>query len=72
MARRMSRVAVSADVAADHQRAVLDVIGGMQHEAAAGLDRAAEMHLRAACRAGGVDAELAASASGKVSASSSC
>src|SRR5208282_4279036 len=46
------------DITAHHQRAVLDVIGGMQHEAAPGLDRAAEMDLLAAFRAGALDAEL--------------
>src|SRR6204780_845402 len=46
------------DIAAHHQRAVLDVIGGMQHETAPDLDRAAEMDLCSAFRAGALDAEL--------------
>ena len=46
------------ELAAHHQRAGLDVIGRMEDEAAARLDRAAEMNMRAVARTLAVDFEL--------------
>ena len=59
------------DVAAHHQRAVLDVIGGMQHEAAPGLDRAAEMDLLAAVRSPAISMPSCCISVGQVTSSNS-
>src|SRR5487761_87647 len=46
------------DVAADDQRAVLDIIGRVQHETPSGLDRTAEMDVPVIALNLGLDAEL--------------
>ena len=50
ISRRMSMVAVSATLSPTTQRVVLHIVGRMQHEAAAGLDRPAEIDRMASLR----------------------